>query len=142
SKKGTGNKGMPEFIIYHKDHPDLLIVVELKADPKDHEGDSSTRNPVKYAVDGVLHYMDHLKKGFNVIGIAISGETLDELKYSSYYQLKGEDEYECLKHTKLNKMSDYIAIHTRTENIRTISEINNLAPKLNNYMRAKHLSED
>ena len=36
SKTGGGGSGAPEFIISHGDNPDFLIIIECKADTKDH----------------------------------------------------------------------------------------------------------
>lgn len=146
SKRGTGNKGKPEFIIYNKNHPELLLVVELKADPDFHNGKEFS--PVKYAVDGVLHYMKHLSKHYDVIGIAVSGENKEELKYSSFYMKKNSDDLIRLKHTELHKMNEYIKLYeefnmpNNKQNNLTQLEIQKLASKLNDYLRSKHLSEE
>ncbi len=88
SKSGNG-KGFPEFICQFKNNPDLLIVVECKADFRKHE--SPTRDNYKeYAVDGVLLYASYLAKEYDVIAIAVSGENKTELKVSHFMQLKGE----------------------------------------------------
>jgi type I restriction-modification system DNA methylase subunit len=88
SKKGNMN-GRPEFIITYKNNPDLLIVVECKADIRKHE--SKTRGKfAEYAVDGVLLYSSFLSKEFDVLAIAVSGETLKELKVSHFLNLKGD----------------------------------------------------
>lgn len=88
SKKGE-NAGYPEFIIQVNDYPDLIIVIECKSDVKKH----SSKNLDKYAdfaVDGVLLYSSFLSKEFDVLSIAVSGQTINELKVSHFLQLKGE----------------------------------------------------
>ena len=61
SKSGSGNGGYPEFIISWLSDPNFILVVECKADTKNHE--SKLRdNPKDYAVDGVLHYAKFLSK--------------------------------------------------------------------------------
>lgn len=88
SKKGTG-KGYPEFIIAFKDNPDFLIVIECKAEVSKHE--SLNRDKYSdYAVDGVLLYSAYLSKDYDVLAIAVSGETKSNLKVSHFLQLKGE----------------------------------------------------
>lgn len=83
SKTGKGGVGAPEFIISTEDTPDFLIVFECKADTKFHESDGLDR--VKdFAVDGVLHYAKKLSKEYNVIAIAVSGQTEPSLKISTY----------------------------------------------------------
>ena len=88
SKKGNG-QGKPEFLITFKTNSDLLIVIECKADIVKHE--SANHNKfADYAVDGVLLYASHLCKDFDVLAIAVSGETTQSLKISHFLQLKNE----------------------------------------------------
>jgi len=90
SKKGAG-KGYPEFIIQFKNNSDLLVIIECKSSILRHE--SKKRDRYKdFAVDGVLLYSSFLSKGFDVISIAVSGETLRELKISHFLQLVGGQE--------------------------------------------------
>lgn len=87
SKSGNGT-GQPEFIISFKDDTDFLIVIECKASPSKHN--SKTKDQYKdYAVDGVLLYSNYLSKDYNVMAIAVSGETEKELKISHFLQFKG-----------------------------------------------------
>jgi type I restriction-modification system DNA methylase subunit len=91
SKSGNG-KGFPDFIITFKDNPKNLIVIECKASVKHHE--SKDRKQYKdYAVDGVLLYASYLKDDFNVMSIAISGETEREVKLSHFLWLQGKHTY-------------------------------------------------
>ena len=88
SKKGNG-QGKPEFLITYKDNFDLIIVIECKADSGKHE--SADRDKFsEYAVDGVLLYASYLCKDFNVLAIAVSGETVESLKISHFLHLKNE----------------------------------------------------
>ena len=88
SKKGNKN-GRPDFIIYSKQYPDLLIVVEAKADERYHESDTKDCY-ADYAVDGALLYASFLSKEFDVLAIGISGETKSSYRLSHYLQLKGD----------------------------------------------------
>ncbi|WP_423909751.1 N-6 DNA methylase [Candidatus Spongiihabitans sp.] len=88
SKKGGGT-GYPEFILTYKENPDLLIVVECKASTAKHESGDRDKYS-EYAVDGALLYASYLSKGFDVLAIAISGETKQSLRVSHYLHLKGE----------------------------------------------------
>lgn len=88
SKKGDG-KGYPEFIISYKTNPDLLIVVECKADTTKHESKERNRYS-EFAVDGALLYASYLSKGFDVLAIAVSGETKQSLNISHFLHLKDE----------------------------------------------------
>ncbi|MBE7045045.1 MAG: methyltransferase [Ruminococcaceae bacterium] len=86
SKKGNKN-GYPDFILYSKAYPELIIVVEAKADINKHE--SETRdNYADYAVDGALLYASFLSKEFDVLAIGISGEEEHRFKMSHYLHLK------------------------------------------------------
>ncbi|WOC14320.1 HsdM family class I SAM-dependent methyltransferase [Gordonia sp. MP11Mi] len=73
SKSGKGNAGYPEFIITSPDTPDMVVLVECKADTKFHES-ANRDKPVEYAVDGVLHYASFLSSKYTVICIAVSGK--------------------------------------------------------------------
>ena len=88
SKSGIG-KGFPDFIITCGRYPNLVIVVECKADTKKHESDTldSFRD---YAIDGALLYASFLAKEYDVIAIGFSGEKEALCKLSHYIQLNEE----------------------------------------------------
>ena len=90
SKRGTGERGYPEFIIQLNEDHGLLIVVECKANVADHErpDESHESAPERYAVDGVLFYASHLSSRFDVLAIAVSGDTLQNLKVNHYFHFK------------------------------------------------------
>lgn len=107
SKSGGNGNGYPEFIISFPTNSNYLIVVECKAKPTFHE--SEHRNKIKeYAVDGVLHYAKALSAGFNVVAIAVSGETKEELFVSHFYWKKGNDKYSEISDRKLLSIDDYL----------------------------------
>lgn len=88
SKTGKGGIGAPEFIVSSASTPDFLVVIECKADIRYHE--TSDRScPITHAVDGVLHYAKYLSKDFNVIGVAVSGQNVDQLIISTFLHPKG-----------------------------------------------------
>lgn len=115
SKTGAGGKGSPEFIISSSKVPDLIIVIECKADTKDHlsnkVGDLLRDKPnediedeyfkrvKRYAVDGALHYAKALSREFNVIAVGVSGQTKSELRVSTYLHTV-KSEYPSLLTTK------------------------------------------
>ena len=86
SKKGNKN-GYPDFILYSKAYPELIIVVEAKADINKHESETQD-NYADYAVDGALLYASFLSKEFDVLAIGISGEEEHQFKMSHYLHLK------------------------------------------------------
>ena len=113
SKTGKGGIGAPEFIISTPSTPDFLVIFECKASVKNHE--SPKRNKARdYAVDGVLHYAKKLSKSFNVIAIAVSGETTSSLKVSNFIHPKGLEEAKLLENKSgkivdnIVSLSDYI----------------------------------
>lgn len=95
SKSGMGI-GRPEFIIQSKVDREFIIVIECKADVNKHASKDGDR-PNDFAVDGVLHYANNLCRNFNVLAIAISGQTNTELKISHFITRKGKFN----KHEKL-----------------------------------------
>src|SRR3990167_4725629 len=90
SKGGVGT-GRPEFIIQFKECSDLIIVVECKPNIQFHKSKEEQKYK-EYAVDGALLYSSFLSKEYDVIAIAISGETKNSLRISHFLQLKGTKE--------------------------------------------------
>lgn len=104
SKTGGNGNGRPEFIIRNSKTPDLVILVECKAQCSDHASDrvdawlagaepevddAYYSRAVRYASDGVLHYAKAVSKGFNVIAVSVSGETKKDLTINTYIWTKG-----------------------------------------------------
>lgn len=106
SKKG-GGKGYPEFIINYKTNPDLLIVIECKADVIKHESKDRDKYS-EFAVDGALLYASYLSKGFDVLAIAASGETKQSLKVSHFLHLRGEKKATPIFGDKFLSIDDYL----------------------------------
>ncbi|MCD4794431.1 MAG: SAM-dependent methyltransferase [Bacteroidales bacterium] len=106
SKKGTG-KGYPEFLITFKDNSDLIIVVECKASISKHESKDKDKYS-EYAVDGALLYASYLSKDFDVLAIAVSGETKQSLKISHFLHLKSEKKAISKFDNKLLSTTDYL----------------------------------
>lgn len=88
SKKGNG-AGFPDFIITYNKYADLIIVIECKADITKHESKDHDKYS-EYAVDGVLLYAASLSRGYDVLAIAVSGETKQSLRVSHFLHLQGE----------------------------------------------------
>lgn len=106
SKRGLG-KGYPEFLITYKENSDLMIVVECKADISKHESLNRDKYP-EYAVDGVLLYSSYLAKEFDVLAIAVSGESVRNSKVSHFLHLKGEKAPNSIFGDKLLSPADYL----------------------------------
>ncbi len=106
SKKGNG-QGYPEFIMTYKTNPDLIIVVECKAQTTKHESVNKDKYS-DFVVDGALLYSSYLSKDFDVLSIAVSGENKRELKVSYFLQLKGEKQAIQKFYDKLLPATDYL----------------------------------
>jgi len=141
SKRGTG-VGKPEFIVTFVDALNLIIVVECKADPKFHESAGRDR-PADYAVDGVLHYAAFLAaKKFDVVALAVSGTSANDLRVSTFRQLAGAPAAELLPSphgpvdrlipvAEYRKLLDFDpAVRARTQ-----AELMAYSRKLHNFMR-------
>ncbi|MFH1191924.1 MAG: N-6 DNA methylase, partial [bacterium] len=107
SKKG-GGKGYPEFIISYKINPDLLIVIECKADVTKHESKDRDKY-ADFSVDGALLYASYLSKSFDVLAIAVSGETKQSLKVSHFLHLRDEKKATPIFGDKFLSVDDYLS---------------------------------
>ena len=87
---GTGI-AMPEYLVLFKDDKKTIMVIECKANEKQHESGKQNR-PKSFAVDGVLWYAKHLKNDYNVIAVAISGKIKDRCRVSVFNWFKGQAE--------------------------------------------------
>jgi len=109
SKSGKG-VGKPEFIIsFPYGSVDYLLVIECKASATCHRSDKLD-NPKDYAVDGVLHYAKELSKEFDVVAVAVSGQTERELEVSHFLWKKGEKSFDEKTDKKLLSINDYIKL--------------------------------
>jgi type I restriction enzyme M protein len=158
SKTGKGGSGAPEFIINDPITPDFLLIFECKADNRDHissalretiindsfsEFEQSTKNSQRYAVDGVLHYAQKLSREFNVIGVAVSGETLSSMEVSTFIYTKGSISPKLLKTREGQNIEtiipwkDYIEHGTFDPNVQQIrfKELMTFSRDLHDFMR-------
>ena len=113
SKKGNG-AGFPEFIISFVEEPNLIIVIECKADIKKHQSETK-REYSKYAVDGALLYSSYLSKDFDVISIGVSGETKKDLNISHFLQMKNNISSKDFLGDKLLSFENYIDSYMNSE---------------------------
>ena len=112
SKKGMGN-GYPEFIITYKTNPDFLIVIECKADTSKHESGEQNKY-AEFAVDGVLLYASFLSRGYDILAIAVSGETKSTLKVSHFLHLKDEKKAISIFDDKLLSPDEYLKAYLKS----------------------------
>ncbi|MBL7127861.1 MAG: N-6 DNA methylase [Ignavibacteria bacterium] len=142
SKTGKGGAGAPEFIVSTSATPDFIIIFECKAKTKYHE--SLKRNkPVVYAVDGALHYAKRLSKSYNVIAVAVSGQTKSGLKISNFLHPKGANQPKELTNksgkliTSIISFEDYIEHGTFDPEVakKRHHDLMEFSRELHNFMR-------
>lgn len=143
SKKGKG-VGKPEFIIsFPVRNLDYLIIIECKPDVKNHRSKELEKVGF-YAVDDVLHYAKILSQEFDVVAIAVSGQTKNELKVSHFLWGKQETSFKELKQDKqLLSINDYIKLFNNeqfSENLKSIDIIKK-AIELNELYHAYSITE-
>ena len=134
SKSETEQRGMPEFIIW-KNKEDILIIIECKASVKFHESDGHDK-PKTYAVDGVLHYARFLKERYNIVALAISGETEEELKTTVFFWHKNEYSYQRMPYCKIDLFDKYCKSFNPTKKI-TPTQMRAYAHKIHNKIRSR-----
>ena len=143
SKSGKG-VGKPEFIIsFPTGNIDYLLVVECKANVADHRS-QKLDNPKDYAVDGVLHYAKALSAQFDIVAIAVSGQTEQELFVSHFVWKKGETTFtESKEDKKLLSVNNYLKLFNNeqfADNLRNVDIIQK-AIYLNEEYQAYSITE-
>jgi len=142
SKSGQGI-GKPEFILsFPTGNMDYLIVVECKASYFSHRS-QDLNNPKNFAVDGVLHYAKRLSEQFDVVAIAVSGQTQQELLVSHFVWRKGDDIYKEIEDKKLLPINNYIKLFNNeqfADNLRNVDIIQK-AIELNDEYQAYSITE-
>jgi type I restriction enzyme M protein len=122
---------------------DYLLVIECKADASKHQSKDFS-NAKDYAVDGVLHYAAKLSAQFDVVAIAVSGQTQQELVVSNFVWKKSAVGYvEQKKDARLMSINDYIKLFTNqqfADNLKTI-DIVKKAIYLNELYQAYSITE-
>lgn len=137
-------KAKPEFIITFNEDLNTIIVVECKKSVKKHMSEEYD-SPNSFAVDGVLYYAKYLKEEYNVIAVAISGVSKDNLRVSTFYWAKNSDEF-----TEINKAKDiilepknYLELIKGKKLIKAYSldEIRETAIEMHDYLREIKVTE-
>jgi hypothetical protein len=143
SKSGKGI-GKPEFIIsFPAGNIDYLLVIECKASVINHQS-LNLNNSKDFAVDGVLHYAKSLSTEFDVVAIAVSGQTEQELLVSHFIWEKGEEKpTENKADKKLLSINDYLKLFNNeqfADNLRNVDIIQK-AIYLNEEYQAYSITE-
>jgi type I restriction enzyme M protein len=163
SKSGHGGIGAPEFIVSSTESPDFLLIVECKANQNDHVSDTCkallaaqstpqngeedeeayAKRVQRYGVDGVLHYASKLSKEFNVIAVAVSGESKEASIISTFLHTKGASRPKILQTkdhrviTELIPWTDYIEHATFDPTVQRLraDELMAFSRELHDFMR-------
>ena len=143
STTGTG-KAKPEYIVTFDSDKNTILLVECKKSTKDHE--SINKNmPSKYAVDGALFYAKHLKDEYNVLAVAVSGTSKENVKVNTFYWKKGFETPQELKKAKdtilepLNYLN--LANGKKMERKFSLQEIRELSQIMHEKLRQIKISE-
>lgn len=142
SKSGNGS-GRPEFIIRSTSNPNFVIVIECKADPKKHVSVTLDKY-ADYAVDGALLYSSFLSAEYDVLAIAVSGETESAIIISHFLQLKGADTaVEFPVGDELLPFSDYVSFieNSDVKYRQDYKALLEFSRSLNNELQAKKITE-
>ena len=145
SKSGDG-KGYPDFIISFRDEFNLILVIECKADVRNHASseysnscDQQLQNPKDYAVDGAIHYASFLSRKFDVIAIGFSGDSKNN-KTSHYLQFKGLSIYKKIAGSNLLKPDDYTKLYYSDED-KIRQDYESLFPFIKELNKRLHLDK-
>lgn len=140
---GSG-KAKPEYIVTFDNDKNTILLVECKKSLKDHESLNKDM-PQKYAVDGALFYAKHLKDDYNVLAVAVSGTSKENVKVNTFYWKKGFETPLELKKAKdtilepLNYLN--LANGKKMERKFSLQEIRELSQIMHEKLRQIKISE-
>lgn len=142
--QGGNGKAKPEYIITFNDDIHTIIVVECKNNCKKHCSENLNK-PNAFAVDGVLYYAKFLKEEYNVIAIAISGTSTQNMKVDTFYWMQGQDQYTVLEKAKdiILEPQNYIELikGNKLRKAYSLDEIRNTAIDMHNALREIKVTE-
>ena len=141
SKKGSG-PGYPEFIISSRELSDFMMVVECKADETKHSSEDLDQY-ADYAVDGALLYASYLAKEFDVLAIAVSGQTETTLRISHFLHLRGSSQAVEFPTAGFISFADYHekVLHSEVKFRQDYDELVAFSRSLNNQLQAELIKE-
>ena len=123
SKKNSGYQGYPDFL---KEEEEYIIVVEAKP------------NEQKKAIDEVKYYMSENKITKDIIGMAVSGQNIEDFKVD--YFLKIKDSTECnpiVTGSVLLKLDNILSLYKKNRYGDSISD-EDLIKTLNDLNKTFH----
>lgn len=137
SKKGTGEKGAPE-LLYYLNTTDVLVV-EVKPTIQQHGDVNKSKKAT--AISDVKMYMKSLSRRYNVIGLAVSGQTKQQLRVTTLILKQGESLITDLGINKYLRPEEYVNEITKSWQSSTdLGEIQGTIDSLQDFLRgAMHL---
>lgn len=142
--QGGKGKAKPEYIITFDDDIHTILVVECKSSVKKHCS-RELNKPSLFAVDGVLYYAKFLKKEYNVIAIAVSGTTTQNMKADTFYWMCGQNSYTVLEKAKdiILEPRNYVELikGNKLKKAYSLDEIRNTAIDMHNALREIKVTE-
>lgn len=140
---GAG-KAKPEYIVTFDNDKNTILLVECKKQVQYHESQNKDM-PKKYAVDGALFYAKHLKGDYNVLAVAVSGTSKNNIKVNTFYWKKGFEEPQELKKAKdtILEPLNYLNLVTgkKLERKYSLQEIRELSQIMHEKLRQIKISE-
>ena len=134
--RGNG-KAKPEFIVTFDNDGGTIIVVECKKTARWHCSEHYD-HPKTYAIDGALYYAKYLKKTYNVITVAVSGDRKETAKVSTFYWRRNAERPEELARLNILLEPENYQKYLRGEQITiaySIEEIRNTAVAMSDMLR-------
>lgn len=142
--QGGRGKAKPEYVITFDDDIHTIIVVECKNSAKKHCSKDFNK-PSIFSVDGVLYYAKFLKEEYNVIAIAVSGTSTQNMKVDTFYWMCGQNNYTVLEKSKdiILEPQNYIGLikGNKLQKAYSLDEIRNTAIDMHNALREIKVTE-
>lgn len=142
--QGGRGKAKPEYVITFDDDIHTIIVVECKNSAKKHCS-KDLNKPSIFSVDGVLYYAKFLKEEYNVIAIAVSGTSTQNMKVDTFYWMCGQNNYTVLEKSKdiILEPQNYIELikGNKLQKAYSLDEIRNTAIDMHNALREIKVNE-
>ena len=142
--QGGRGKAKPEYVITFDDDIHTIIVVECKNSAKKHCS-KDLNKPSIFSVDGVLYYAKFLKEEYNVIAIAVSGTSTQNMKVDTFYWMCGQNNYTVLEKSKdiILEPQNYIELikGNKLQKAYSLDEIRNTAIDMHNALREIKVTE-
>lgn len=138
SKRRTGEKGFPEYLIYDEKEK-IVIIIENKKDVNKHFFEETEERVSEYAVNGALWYASFLKDEYDVIAIGISGNSTEQLKIDSFAWRKGVETFTNLNLHEISEINTYRDIVNKSikasKSRNSLVELNEKAIEINEFLK-------